>query len=158
MSTHLIRFRRGLGLVETLVSLAITASLLTAVAAAFSASAASITMNDQFARATQAARVSVNRVMAEVRKCQSGVVETQSLELSAYDGSKNTYAFDSANKKLTVTVDGITPQTYTMASNVHDITFQTDGKTISMTVVVKIGDNRVVLNGSAFPRRSMTYE
>ena len=47
------KFRRGIGMAEALISLAITALLLTAVAAAFSASSAAIEMNDQFYRASR---------------------------------------------------------------------------------------------------------
>ena len=150
--------RKGMSLVEVLIGLAITATLLTAVAAAFEASAMGITLNDQFTRASQASRVSVNQIMAQVRKCQSGVVGDGSLELTDDAGNVTTYAFDAATNKLTVTLDGITPVTRTMASNVQRVDFATDGKTISMTVNVKIGNNSVTLNGSAFPRRLMTYQ
>ena len=119
--------------------------------------AAGITHNDQFTRASQAARVSVNQIMAQVRKCQSGVVGDSSLELTDDAGNVTTYDFDETNHKLTVTYDGITPVTRTMASNVQKVAFATDGKTISMTVNVTIGTNTVTLNGSAFPRRMMTY-
>jgi prepilin-type N-terminal cleavage/methylation domain-containing protein len=153
-----LHHRKGMSLAEVLIGLAITASLLTAVAAAFQASASGITLNDQFTRASQAARVSVNQIMAQVRKCQSGVVGDTSLELTDDAGNVTTYAFDASTSKLTVTIDGITPVTHTMASNVQRVSFATDGKTISMTVTVKIGNNAVTLNGSAFPRRLMTYQ
>ena len=55
--------RRGMSIVEVLISLAIVAMLLTAVAAAFSSSAQIIETNDQFFRASQAARVSLTRMM-----------------------------------------------------------------------------------------------
>lgn len=154
------RYRsRGMSLVEVLIGLAITASLLTAVAAAFQASAAGISHNDQFTRASQAARVSVNQIMAQVRKCQSGVVGDTSLEITDEAGNIRTYDFDPNTNKLTVTYDdGVLPVTRTMASNVQQVQFATDGKTISMTVNVTIGTNTVTLNGSAFPRRLMTYE
>ena len=152
------RTRKGMSLVEVLIGLAITASLLTAVAAAFQASAAGITHNDQFTLASQAARVSVNQIMAQVRKCQSGVVADTSLELTDDSGTVTTYTFDEGTSKLTVTYDGITPVTRTMASNVQKVAFATDGKTITMTVTVRIGVNGVTLNGSAFPRRMMTYQ
>lgn len=150
--------RTGMSLAEVLIGLAITASLLTAVAAAFQASAAGITHNDQFTRASQAARVSVNQVMAQVRKCQSGVVADTSLELTDDAGNVTTYTFDETSNKLTFTYDDIVPVTRTMASNVKRVAFATDGKTITMTVNVTIGTNTVTLNGSAFPRRMMTYE
>ena len=150
--------RRGLGLIELLVSLAISSALLTAVGVAYAASAQAIEANDQFFRASQAARVSVNQIMAEVRKCQSGVVDTASVEISPAVGEKKLYAFDSASHRLTLTLpDQLTPPTYTLAHNVTSALFYTDGQTISMTVTVKIGNNEVTLNGSAMPRRTVSY-
>jgi hypothetical protein len=59
--------RRGLSLVEAMISLAIAASLLSAVGAAFHASAMSIEANDRNARGTQAARVTLLNILSEVR-------------------------------------------------------------------------------------------
>ena len=148
----------GLGLVELMVSLAISAALLTAVAMAYSVSASAIEANDQFFRAAQAARVSVNQIIAEVRKCQSGVVDIDSLEVTPTVGEKKLYAFDSANHRLTLTLpDQVVPPTDTLARNVASAEFFTDGQTISLTVTVKVGSNQVTLNGSAMPRRTVSY-
>ncbi len=57
--------RKGLSLAEVMISLAISAMLLTAVAAAFTASSEAIEQNDQFFRASQAARVSMNQILTE---------------------------------------------------------------------------------------------
>ena len=76
------RRNRGLSLIEALISLAIAAMLLTAVAAAYAAASDAIKANDQFFRASQAARVTVNQITKEVRTCQSGVVDATSLELT----------------------------------------------------------------------------
>ena len=150
--------RRGLGLVELLVSLAIAASLLTAVAAAYAATTSAIQMNDEFFRASQAARVSINQIMAEIRKCQSGIVDEQSLEISNQQGQKRVYAFDGANKRLTLTFpDELVPPTYTLARNVDDVQFYTDGQTISMLVTIEVGKNQVTLSGSAMPRRTIMF-
>jgi Tfp pilus assembly protein FimT len=153
------RVRRGVGLVELIVSMAITASLLVAVGAAFSATASGIEMNDSFFRASQSARVSVNQVMAEVRKCQSGVVDAASLELTTAQGQKRLYAFDAASGELRLSFpDDATPTTHVMARNVTAAAFSTDGKSIAMVVTVKNGKNSVTLSGSAFPRRVMTFD
>jgi type II secretory pathway pseudopilin PulG len=150
--------RRGLGLVELLVSLGIAASLLTAVAAAYAATTSAIQMNDEFFRASQAARVSINQVMAEVRKCQSGIVDDQSLEVSNQTGEKRVYAFDGANNRLTLTFpEAVVPVTYTLARNVDDVHFYTDGQTISMVVTIEVGKNSVTLCGSAMPRRTIAF-
>jgi type II secretory pathway pseudopilin PulG len=62
------RVRRGLSIAEVMISLAITSMLLTAIAAAFHSSSQIITENDEFFRATQAARVCLNQILTEVRR------------------------------------------------------------------------------------------
>jgi hypothetical protein len=143
---------------ECLITLAITASLLTAVGVAYSASSDAVKNNDEFFRASQAARVSVNQIVAEVRKCRSGVVDDTTLELTTANGDVKTYALNSDTHKLTMTIDGVTPVTTNMASNIKDVNFTTDGKTIALMVTVKVGNNAVTLSGSAIPRRTLTYD
>jgi Tfp pilus assembly protein PilW len=150
--------RRGLSVAECLISLAITASLLTAVGAAYSASSDAVKANDEFFRASQAARVSVNQIVAEVRKCRSGVVDDTTLELTTANGDVKTYSLNADTRKMTMTIDGVTPITTNMASNIDDLEFTTDGQTISVTVTVKVGSNLVRLSGSAIPRRTLTYD
>jgi prepilin-type N-terminal cleavage/methylation domain-containing protein len=152
--------RAGLSLVEVLIALAITAMLLTAVAAAYSASAKAIEINDQFFRASQAARVSVNRICSELRQCQGGAVTPpNTLEITTAIGQKHAYSYDSVNKRLLLTV-GAAPDsvTYPVASNVQSLTFFSDGDSVGMNIVVAVGNNNVVLNGSAIPRRKVQYE
>jgi hypothetical protein len=156
--TRPVSRRRGLGLAELLVSLSITASLLAAVGAAFSATTSTIEMNDQFFRASQAARVSMNQIMAEVRKCTSGVVDVDSLELSPPTGPRRRYYYDAANKRVTLTFPEVDATTYTLARNVNAAEFYTDGETIAMRVRIEIGKNKVTLNGSAMPRRTMSFD
>ena len=155
---HLSRRNRGLSLIEALISLAITAALLTAVAAAYQGASDAIRANDEFFRASQAARVSVNQIMSEVRRCQSGLVTSTSLEVTTSTGEQRTYALNSDTRKLTLTLDGPVPTTHTLASNGGRLQFLTDGKTIAMTVTIKVGNNQVTLNGSAIPRRTITYQ
>ena len=111
-----------------------------------------------FFRAAQACRVSVNQIMAEVRKCQGGVVSGTSLEVTTASGQTRTYTYDTDAKTLTITIGGAVPVTHTMARNVSALQFDSDGQTISMTTTVEVGSNQVTLNGSAIPRRSIVYQ
>jgi prepilin-type N-terminal cleavage/methylation domain-containing protein len=152
------RRHRGMSVVEVLISLAIAAMLLTAAAAAYSASAAAVEANDQFFRASQAARVAVNQIVTEVRRCQSGVVDTSSLELITASGENRTYSYAPDQRALLVTIETATgPVTHKMASNVEALEFYTDGDTIAMMITVQVQRHSVTLNGSAMPRRSVTY-
>jgi hypothetical protein len=54
-----------------MISLAISSMLLTAIAAAFHSSTQVITENDEFFRATQAARVALNQMLTEVRRADA---------------------------------------------------------------------------------------
>ena len=151
--------RRGLSLIEMMISLVITVLLLTAVGVAFQASSAAIDMNDQFYRAQQAARVSLNQIMSQVRQCQSGVVGPSSLELTTDAGQDMTYSLNGTDMMVTFTPTGaLTPSSYRLASNIKTLTFTSDGKSISMVVTVAVGTNQVTLCGSAFPRRMVTYQ
>lgn len=153
------RNRRGLSLIEALISLAITALLLTSVAAAYNASSQVIDMNDQFFRASQAARLSLNQILDQIRKCQSVVVDTSSLNITTSTGDTRTYDLSGTDLDLTFTAPGdLAPSTHRLASNVSSLQFTTDRKSISMIVTVTVGTNTVTLCGSAFPRRLVTYQ
>ena len=151
--------RRGMSLPEVLISLTISSLVLTGVAVAWVSSSNVVEQNDQFFRASQAARVCVNQIMTEARRCQSGVVESDSLELTLGSGEKRTYALDSVNHTVTMTTEVLpTPLTCVMARNVSNASFSTDGTTISMTITVAVGNNTMLLNGSALPRRTVVYK
>ena len=179
--------RAGLSLVEAMIALVIAATLLTAVSAAFTSTAKAMEINDDFFRATQAARVSLVRMLAQVRcgvvneKNSSGVVFADNTTLNyvniIYDviqpnGTvlpKNvTYRYDSGTKKIImVTNDSTTDPDYTLAQNVTDckwvIGIGEDANNskcvsqVSISIVVKVGDNSVRLSGSAAPRRTLKY-
>ena len=84
---------RGLGIVEMVISLAIAAMLLTAVAAAFTASAAAVEVNDDFFRATQAARVSMNQILTDLRRADGVEVPSSSLiEVITWDSQDRGYS------------------------------------------------------------------
>ena len=63
--------RSGLSLPEAMISLAITSLLLVAVATAFTNASQAIEMNDTFFRCTQAARVTMDQMLGEIRNCDS---------------------------------------------------------------------------------------
>ena len=148
--------RRGIGLFELMISLAITASLLTAVAMAYQVTTRAMQMNEQFARATQAARVSVNQMMSDVRKSTSKTTDDVTLELEDPNGKTRRYAYDEGNKRLTLQLPDDQPgKTFVLARNVDKAQFYTDDETIAVMVTVEVGSNQVTLSGSAMPRRAI---
>src|SRR5947209_19687545 len=72
---RMIRGRRGrarnagMGLIEIMIALTIWAVLLVACTTAFTASASAINNNDAFMRCSQAGRVALNQILAEIRNC-----------------------------------------------------------------------------------------
>jgi prepilin-type N-terminal cleavage/methylation domain-containing protein len=177
------RRRRGLSLIEIMIALAIAATLLTAAAAAFNASSDVVRTNDEFFRATQAARVSLHQILTNVRRASSvednrdpvtRIPDTTKLQLTTArndDGSGQdllTYKYLPANQKLMLLTDeDLTDPDYTLASNVGTLAFDVEmGKDynnadvvvrVDVSITVKVGRNSVTLSGSAAPRRNIIY-
>src|SRR5258706_3010901 len=148
-----------------MISLAISAMLLTAVAAAFPASSEAIEQNDTFFRASQAARVSMNQILTEIRRAKSVTVSSTqtNLSMTTHDGLNRDYHYDAALQKLQlVTSDPLAPN-YTLASNCSNASFGYDflaGKIVrvSVTIVVQVGKNTIRLTSSAAPRQQQTWQ
>lgn len=168
--------RRGLSFPEVMISLAITAMLLVGVASAFVASSSAINQNDEFFRATQAARVSINQISNEIRRAAVVQVSTTQIDvqrpdedLSAANEIYRRFAYDSVNKKLTLQIyyaGGVVSPLYTLARNVaatafgpadtgQDSTGATVVTRVPMSVTVTVGKNTVKLAGAAGPRRAL---
>jgi type II secretory pathway pseudopilin PulG len=156
--------RSAMGLVEVMISLAIAATLLTAAAAAFTASARAVEANDTFFRASQAARVSLNQILTEIRRSWSVQVTANKIDMETHDLRDRSYIFDSTSSSLKlITNDVTTDPDYTLCNNVTSHTFTSDTVTdsngithtvrVSVTLTVKVGENSVRLSGSAAPRR-----
>ena len=174
------RPRRGLSLIEVMISLTITTLLLVAVAAAYNASAAAVEINDKFFRATQAARVTLNQVLAEVRRAESVLCSADGNSIfitrpadvrAATNEEARQYRYDPVTHSITVQIfydNGVlkseSPR-YTLARNIEYASFGPPDKAaataagsdarIPVTVEVKISSNTVRLNGSSTPRLAM---
>ena len=176
-----------MGLLEVTVSLTIVAMLLLACATAFTASASAINNNDAFFRCTQAARVTLGQILAEIRNCDSlDMSQAKTIRIvraasSAQNGAVQKYAaqpnevsrafvYDSTNKKITLQITYTTSVSpvYELTTNVSACSFgpvdmgsDYNGLSIPIHVPISItistGGNTVALNGSAMPRRAMKY-
>src|SRR3954470_5728397 len=112
-ATHSRQPRRGLSIVEVMISLTITSFLLVAVAAAYNASASAVEMNDRFFRATQAGRVTMNQLLTEIRRadfvaCSPGydliyVTRPASVRAATMEDSRE-FKYDPATKKVTLQI------------------------------------------------------
>jgi Tfp pilus assembly protein PilW len=175
--------RLGLSLVEVMISLAISATLLTAIAAAFSASSSAIEANDNVFRASQAARVTMLHLLSEIRMgtidpastptamrlLTSGTASLKESGIASIPEDR-TYRFDAApNNRLVMVTNSITTDPdYTLTSNVdpavsrfsYDTGTDASGapivERVNVTIAVKVGKTTVRLAGTASPRHYIT--
>jgi len=170
-------------MVECMISLVIAASLLTAVGIAFTSTAHAMQYNDEFFRATQSGRVSMARILSQVRNSSVDEASTaNNLHLitnEIKDSNGNvivpakdlTYKIDTATSRLVMVNNG-TGVTYELAKNVTTAVTATSPFTIdlgkdynnttcvsrvSVTLAVAVGVNEVRLYASAAPRRNLNY-
>ena len=178
---------RGLSLPEVMISLAITAMLLVSVATAFGSASQAVEMNDTFFRCTQAARVTMDQLLGEIRNCDSldmGTANTIKIIRPApgsgpysrqTNESERDFVYDSANQRITLQIfysGGTSSPVYELASNVSacafgppDMGLDYNNATIPIhvpiTVTVTAGTGNtassIILNGAAAPRRATKY-
>jgi len=163
------RRRTGMSIVEVLMSISIVAMLLTAVAAAFSSSSQIIEANDRFFRATQAARVSLNQILMEVRRAHAVSVPTSwRIDMITFDQDDRSYVYDSTGQTIKLITNAIaTDPDYRLATDVSSCTFAADTfidkggishvARVSVSMIVRVGSDQIRLSGSAAPRRVVTY-
>jgi prepilin-type N-terminal cleavage/methylation domain-containing protein len=174
--------RRGLSLIELLISLTIAAALLVAVGVAYKASADAIGANDSFFRASQAGRVCMNQILTELRRADSVQVTATTIDVIRPAGNRSPnevhrlFTYDAVNKRVTVQIfytGVIAPSPVrTLVSNLGsgsgfgpaemgpDYSGSTYGNVavrIPVTLVITAGKNFVVLSGAAAPRRASRY-
>src|SRR4051812_7917059 len=136
VSRPVSRRRRGLSIIEVMISLTISVFLLVAVAAAYSASSDAVEMNDKFFRATQAGRVTMNQLLTEIRRADSIKVNTYSIEVFRPEPSKinpqetyRVFEYDPVAKQMTLQIhfDATSPTPlspkYSLARNVEAVVF-----------------------------------
>jgi hypothetical protein len=158
--------RAGLGMIEAMISLVISAALLTACASSFVAASDAISENDSFFQATQAGRVTLNRILTQ---CRRGTVSTastsSSLRVITDTGADLSYTYNSNAHTMTQLNNGTSAScslAHNLSSAQFDLTTGTDyaGQTavtrIAVTLTVKVGNNQVLLSGSATPRRNFS--
>jgi type II secretory pathway pseudopilin PulG len=162
--------RTGLSLVEALISLAITAMLLVSVSMAFTSSTQVVQANDEFFRATQAARVGLNQMLTEVRRATviQGSPNAYSISMLTDDAEDRTYLYDPDAKKLYLYLGDVADNVrYTLCNNVKSATFSVDSVVknnashvvrVAVTMDVEYGSNHIQLSGSAAPRREVSYD
>ena len=187
MRTTALPIRRGLSIVELMISLTITSMRLSAIAAAYMSSSQVIENNDKFFRATQAARVALAQMLTEVRRCDSIPVNTalSPVMITANelpiarpgDAPKQpneelrVYKYIPAENKIVlyfIYADDSKSPEYPIAHNVQRSPFYWDpGKDandsdcvarVSIDMDIKVDKQSIRISGAAAPRRSMVFK
>src|SRR5437016_6556243 len=135
---HYKTCRSGLGLVELMISLAITASLLTATAVALNGTSMAYKVNEEQASLIQATRLTLNRIVSGIRTTKlhsphdttlaasfnAGLIVTDTgMDMLDANNVQITYSYDPAAQQVNATVGGVK---HTLASGVTSffITFE----------------------------------
>ena len=163
------RDRRGLGLIELLISLAITSALLTAVAVATAVSAKVVTDNDEFTRAAQAARVALNLMLSDCRRGapDPNGITANVLGVVTAENAIRTYRYNPETQQILLSdiddFDQPGPE-HVVVRNVSAASFDVTAsgsplavRRVTVNLTVTIGGNAVHLSGSAAPRQNATY-
>lgn len=165
---------RGFTIVELLIGLAITAMLLTALGAAFSASLTNYSENEHMFWTINSARQALTRMTSEIRT--AGYFDESAVPLPTWYGVAHnaapsnqctlylpnheliTYEFRSADKKLYL-VKNATNQRYVLCDNVTNATFTTtsdnafDTTSVQISLTVQDGTFQRTLSAAAVLRR-----
>ena len=119
-------FRCGFTIVEILIVLMILGVLLTALAAAFSASVSNFKVNGEAFKITNSARQALARITTELRTCNAVAVSEPSSQCSLVTSGNSdiTYKFDSTDSTLyLVTNDSLLDDDYILCEDVVAMTF-----------------------------------
>jgi prepilin-type N-terminal cleavage/methylation domain-containing protein len=172
--------RGGFTLVEILISLAITATLLAAMAMAFTAAGSAVEVNDHYFRSVQQARTAMDLIITQVRRCQAvtspaigtlpSTASFSSITLTPdstdFSGHSITIAYNNAsagsNPNTVTLTDNVTSAVSILASNVVSASFTVMPGTnsagnaavaaVALTLTVQIPQENMTLSGSACPR------
>src|SRR3954454_9524284 len=131
------RTRRGLSMVEAMVSLAICSALLVAAGTAFTASASAVQNNTDFTKASQTARVTMKQMLVEVRRSDSVQCPSTPAASTYFDVIRpnetitpnevfRRYAYDATARQLTLQIfysgNAAGPR-YVLANNISAASF-----------------------------------
>ena len=152
--------KRAFTIVELLISLAITAMLLAAVAVAFNASVKNYQENEGMFKAMNSARQALLRMTTQLRTANVVNIDSLTTECTLTIATGQiTYRYNSGDKKLYLITPG---GNYVLCDNVTAISFTkaltTDGtkvKSVQISMTVGIGNNSQTVSSAAVIRKNL---
>lgn len=157
--------RAGFTVVECLISLAIAAILLTAVAAAFNASVINYGENEQMYQTINSARQALTRMTSQLRTgyAVDPIAASNQCNFFTATGENISYVFNSADGKLYLVTNSDGRQ-YVLCNNVTAATFTKtptdtgmDCKSVEISLTVRTGDFQRTLAAAAAIRRNLPF-
>ncbi len=160
--------RRGVSLIEVMIALAITAVLLTAVAAAFDASFENYSENEEMVDALQGARILTHRIMTQVRRSTYLNVTSEGRRIQVEPAGENyqyIYVHVPVNNVVILTrmdLDTLVVQDLGVVENVTSFTipsaqWRENPARLTVSMTLRAGDNTATLTESAVPRTTINF-
>lgn len=154
----------GFTVVECLISLAICAMLMTAVAVAFNASLVNFRENEEMFQSINSARQALTRMTTQLRTANAVDTDTTATGSCAFEsvtGELITYEFRADDNKLYLITNSDANE-YVLCDNVTAASFTrtltTDGlncKSVLMSLTVQCGASERTLSAAAVVRRAL---
>jgi prepilin-type N-terminal cleavage/methylation domain-containing protein len=159
------KYKPGFSLAELLISLAITAILLVAVAIAFNASVINYSENEDIFRTINNARQALFRITSQLRTADAVDPDPaiNQCSLITADGDDITYQYNSGNSTLYL-IDNTSGDSYKLCDNVTAMTFtkntDVDGsvtyvKSVQISITVASGEAQRTVAAAAVVRRNL---
>jgi Tfp pilus assembly protein PilW len=160
------RHAAGFTVVECLISLAICAMLMTAVAVAFNASLINFRENEDMFQSINNARQALSRMTSQLRTANDVSSAAPANQCIFWTGTTPpellTYEYRSADKKLYV-ITNADGNEYTLCNNVTAAAFSktpsdgdpNDAKSVLISLSVKCGGSERTLSAAAVVRRAL---
>ena len=157
--------RAGFTIVECLISLAIAAILLTAVAVAFNASVINYGENEQMYQTINNARQALTRMTSQLRTGHTVLPSAPSNQCSFFTATNEdiSYVFNGTDQKLYLVTNSNGNQ-YVLCDNVTSATFTKtptdngmDCKSVEISLTVRTGDFQRTLAAAAVIRRNLPF-
>ena len=172
--------QRGLTLIEALLAMAITSTLLVALAAVFHASAMTVNANSDYFRSTQTARLALGRITTEIRRADAVEIDSSRRsiriippagELSAGEVYRE-FRYEPATHVLTLQIfdqRGLAGPVNELADHVTAFSVgagetrdepgdaANPNRCLPVSITCTIGGASVTLAGSVSPRRAYNH-
>lgn len=159
---------RGIGLIEMLIALSISAVLLLAVGMAFQASFSNYAENQQIVEATQDTRLVLHRLMTQARRSSYLNVSYQGRMIQVEtpdDDYQYIYTYVPADCRILLSRMNMTTRATESIGTVDNVTnfvvpsaqWVENPARLTLSMTIRCGSNESTLTGSAVPRSTISF-